>query len=154
MPVWGGGGSSFAEESTGALWVAGAGGAARFDFETWSWRRHRFTNSSMISYFVEAISFGPTGEVYLNGNAAPGMGGFNVFDGSDWVGVNDFNYGFGPAWGLPSDDASALCIRSNGNVAIIPTGQSVFDWDGFGYSPLIPDGYGPRRVVEDGLGRL
>lgn len=152
LPNWCGSAAAFSEDSSGAIWVCGQGGAAKY--EAGAWRRHRFTNSSMLSYFIEAIAFGAQGQVYINGNAAPGVGGFNIFDGTTWVGVNDFNYGFGPSWGLPSDDTQAFSERANGHVAIIPVGQAVYDWDGTGFSQLIPFGYDPVRVAEDGLGRL
>lgn len=152
LPDWGGAFSRFAEDSTGALWVAGIGGAAKF--VNGAWQRHRFTNSSMLSYFIKAIEFAPDGRVFINGNASPGVGGFNIFDGVNWTGVNDFNHGLGPAWGMPSDDTMAFCMRASGSVALIPTGQAVYDWNGSTYTQLIPAGYDPRRVVEDGLGRL
>jgi ligand-binding sensor domain-containing protein len=151
---WGGGSTkALAEESPGVLWVGGNGGAARY--ENGNWQRYRLTNTGMIGYSVETITFDAAGNVYINGNAAPGVGGYEIFDGERWTCVDDLNYGLGPPWGLPSDNASALCVRANGNLALAPSGlQGVLEWDGFSYTYRLPQGYSIDFVVEDGLGRL
>ncbi|MHC4347577.1 MAG: hypothetical protein ACYS15_03415 [Planctomycetota bacterium] len=153
---WGGGHTyAFAEDSTGAFWTGGIGGAAKY--EDGFWQRYRLTNTGMIGYWIRAITFDDAGNVYINGNAAPGVGGFNIFDGERWIGVNDANYGLGPPWGLPSDDVSALCVRANGYVALAPGGlQGVLEWnpEDFSYTYLLPQGYDIAHLAEDGLGRL
>lgn len=143
----------FAEDSTGAFWVSGVGGAARF--KNGSWQRYRLTNSGMLDYWVHTVTFDDAGNVYMNGNAGPGIGGYDVFDGTRWTNVNDHNYGFGPPWGLPGDTASALAVRANGNIAVAPgLLQGALEWDGSSYTYRIPQGYNVRFLVEDALGRL
>jgi hypothetical protein len=152
---WGSGSHTyaFAEDSTGAIWTGGIGGSAKY--ENGAWQRYRLTNTGMISFWINAIDFDPRGNVYMNGNAGPGVGGFNIFDGSRWVGVNDANYGLGPAWGLPSDDVAAMCVRANGRLALAPAGiQGLLEWDGSSYTYLIPQGFDILEVDEDTLGRL
>ena len=142
-----------AEDSTGALWVGGIGGAAKYQGGVW--QRHRLTNAGMIGFFVRAIDFAPDGRVFVNGNSSPGTGGFDVFDGVRWTNVNDKNYGLGPVWGLPSDDVQALCFRANGKLALAPGGpQGLLEWDGTSYTYLIPQFNQIEHVAEDSLGRL
>jgi sugar lactone lactonase YvrE len=141
------------EDSTGAIWAGGIGGASKRS--NGQWQRYRMTNTGMLGYFMNTIDFDAQGNVYMNGNAGPGVGGFTVFDGTDWLCVNDFNYGLGPPWGLPSDDVAALECRANGKVAVAPSGiQGAFDWDGTSFTPLIPQGYDIIDLEEDGAGRL
>ena len=152
---WGSGNHTYTivEDSTGALWAGGIGGASKY--ENGSWQRYRLTNTGMVGHFMSTIDFGADGVVYMNGNAAPGVGGFSMFDGTDWVCVNDANYGLGPAWGLPSDDVEALLVRRNGDVALAPSGgQGLLNWDGASYTYVIPQGYTIMHVAEDGLDRL
>ena len=153
---WGGSHTyAFAEDSTGTFWTGGIGGAAKH--EDGSWQRYRLTNSGMVGYFMRDIEFDNAGNVYMNGNAGPGVGGFTIFDGTRWTCVNDFNYGIGPPWGLPSDEADGLEVRANGNVAVAPGGlQGLLDWNpqDYSFTYLIPQGYDIALVAEDGLGRL
>jgi ligand-binding sensor domain-containing protein len=154
---WGGGTHTYAlaEDSAGNLWAGGIRGAARRSAETGEWQRYRLTNTGMLSFWVYTIDFGADGRVYMNGNAGPGIGGFNIYDGVHWTGVNDANYGLGPVWGLPSDDVASLHVRANGHLAIAPRGgQGLFDWDGESYTNLIPQGFEVDEVTEDSLGRL
>jgi ligand-binding sensor domain-containing protein len=91
----------------------------------------------------------------MNGNAGPGVGGFTIFDGTDWTCVNDLNYGLGPPWGLPSDDVADLEWCANGRLALAPSGiQGAYEWDGASFTPLIPQGYDIIDLEEDGAGRL
>ena len=141
------------EDSQGDLWAGGIGGAAKF--EDGAWQRYRMTNTGMLGYFMEEIAFAPNGDVLMNGNAGPGVGGFQIYDGRDWTCINDYNYGLGPVWGLPSDETDALWVRENGDVAVAPSGlQGIFDWDGASFTNLIPQGYSIIDAAEDGLGRL
>ncbi|MHC4414318.1 MAG: hypothetical protein ACYS0G_03440 [Planctomycetota bacterium] len=152
---WGSGSHTyaFAEDSTGAYWTGGIGGAAKY--EDGFWQRYRLTNTGMLGYFIDTITFDDAGTVYMNGNAGPGTGGYDMFDGERWTCVNDANYGFGPPWGLPGDNASALCVRANGKVVVAPgLLQGALEWDGSTYTYLIPQGYHVAFLVEDGLGRL
>lgn len=141
------------EDSTGALWAGGLGGSAKLS--AGAWQRYRLTNTGMLGYFMNTLDFDAAGNVYMNGNAGPGVGGFTIFDGEDWTCVNDFNYGLGPAWGLPSDDVEVLRVRANGNVALAPGGiQGMLEWDGSSYETLIPQGFSIVAIEEDSLGRL
>lgn len=152
---WGNGNHTyaFAEESSGdAFWVGGIGGAARF--ENGFFQRYRLTNTGMLSFFMNAIDFAPDGRVFLNGNAGPGVGGFDSFDGERWTCVNDHNYGLGPVWGIPADNVSSLWWRSNGRLAHTPNGQGIYEWDGKQHHHIVPQGYALGEIVEDSLGRL
>jgi hypothetical protein len=143
----------FAEDSVGRIWAGGIGGAAVYD--DGHWQRHRVTNQSMLGAWPNAIDFAPDGRVFINGNAGPGVGGFNIFDGVHWIGCNNFNYGIGPAWGLPTDDVAALAFRANGHLALGLNGpQGLVDWDGTSFNYLIPFGFDVINVEEDTLGRL
>ena len=154
-PTPGSGSHTYAlrEDSEGNLWAGGIGGASKF--EDGQWQQYRMTNTGMLGYYTQVIVFDGAGNVLMNGNSAPGIGGFTLFDGTDWTCVNDYNYGLGPSWGLPSDDVAALWPRANGDVAVAPLGgQGVFDWDGTTFTNLVPQGYDIERLVEDNLGRL
>jgi ligand-binding sensor domain-containing protein len=143
---------AFAEDSTGAIWTGGIGGAAKY--ENGAWQRYRLMNTGMFGYFLRTLDFDAAGTLYMNDNAGPGVGGFVMFDGVHWTGVNNYNYGLGPAWGLPSDDVEALVTRANGHLLIAPAGlQGLYDWDGANYRQLIPQGFDIMEVEEDGLGR-
>jgi ligand-binding sensor domain-containing protein len=151
---WGSGNHTyaFAEDSTGAIWTGGIGGAAKY--ENGAWQRYRLMNTGMFGYFLRTLDFDAAGTLYMNGNAGPGVGGFHMFDGVHWTGVNNYNYGLGPAWGLPSDDVEALVARANGHLLLAPAGlQGLYDWDGASYQQLIPQGFDILEVDEDGLGR-
>ncbi|MHC5113163.1 MAG: two-component regulator propeller domain-containing protein [Planctomycetota bacterium] len=145
---------AFAEDSTGAFWVGGIGGAAKY-VEGQMTERWRLTNTGMLSYFVDSIEFDDQGNVYVDANAAPGVGGYDKFDGVKWTCTNDFNYGMGPPWGLPSDNSSALLVRQGGKLVIAPGQlQGAVEWDGSNYTYLIPNGYDVAHLEEDTLGRL
>ncbi|HYE03811.1 MAG TPA: hypothetical protein VD963_11340 [Phycisphaerales bacterium] len=154
MGNWGGSHTyAFAEDSTGAIWAGGIGGSAKF--ENGFWQRYRLTNTGMVGFWIQAIDFAPDGRVFMNGNAGPGVGGFDIFDGTTWTCVNNANAGLGPAWGQPSDNVGALCFRASGTLAVAPAGtQGLRDWDGFTYTTLIPAGWDIIEVDEDSLGRL
>ncbi len=64
-------------------------GAAKRDVQTGPWQRYRITNSSQIDYWVEDISIDNQGNVWMTGNAGPGVGGFQKFDGIRWIGFNE-----------------------------------------------------------------
>jgi streptogramin lyase len=151
---WGSGNHTyaFAEESSGAFWVGGIGGAARY--QDGYFQRYRKTNTGMLSFFLEAIEFGPDGKVYFNANAGPGIGGFDIFDGQHWTCVNNFNYGLGPPWGLPADNVRAFCMRANGLLAHAPGAQGIYEWNGSQHAQIVPQGYDLTEIVEDSLGRL
>ncbi len=141
---------AFGEESNGAIWVGGIGGSARWDGS--AWQRHRISSDSMMGYHLWDIDF--HGDlVYMNGNAAPGVGGFNIFDGQYWTCVDDFNYGLGPVWGQPSDETRALRTRPNGNLVLAPAGQRLVEWDGSQYTAFdIEEGDDTTNLEIDGSG--
>ncbi len=150
---WGGGTHTYAlaEDSLGHIWAGGIGGASYYNGATW--QRYRLSNTGMLSYHIQTIDFAPDGRVFLNGNGGPGVGGFNIFDGVHWTGVNNHNYGLGPVWGMPTDDVSSLSMRPNGQLLVAPSGQGLFDWDGATYTNLVPLGTSLSIVESDGIGR-
>jgi len=150
---WGGGTHTYAltEDSQGHIWAGGIGGASYHNGT--SWQRYRLSNTGMLGYSIQTIDFAPDGRVFMNGNGGPGVGGFNIFDGVHWTGVNNHNYGLGPAWGMPTDDVASLRVRPNGHLFVAPRGQGLFDWDGAAYAPLVPLGTSLTIVESDGLGR-
>ncbi|HYF14263.1 MAG TPA: hypothetical protein VD971_04230 [Phycisphaerales bacterium] len=146
---------AFAEEAGGAFWAGGIGGSSRYDPNTGFWQRYRLTNTGMLSYWVESFTFDTEGNVYMNGNAGTGVGGFNIYDGRTWVGVNVANYGLGPPYPLNTDDTSALQWRSNNTLAVAGRGQGLYQFDGFGFTELIAPGFADIiELAEDGSGRL
>lgn len=151
---WGGGSHTYAlaEDSQGRVWAGGIGGAARL--EPGGWQRYRLTGTGMLGYWPQTIDFDAAGLVYMNGNAAPGVGGFTIYDEATdvWTCVDDGNYGLGPAWGLPADDVEVLCTRADGSLALV-AGFTLYLWDGTTYTP-IPAAGAPDELAEDGLGRL
>ncbi len=151
---WGGGPivGALREDAAGTIWLAAVGGAARYS--DGAWQRYRQTNTGMMDTFSATIDFGSDGRVFLGGNYAPGIGGFNIFDGARWVGVNDFNYGLGPAWGLGGDIVRVLKLRENGRLLLAAPGQGLHEWDGSNYTQLIAQGYDIVTLHEDSLGRV
>ena len=149
---WGSGSHTYAlaEDDQGRLWAAGIGGAARL--EGGVWQRYRMTNSGMLGYFMQAVAFAPNGDVYVNGNASPGVGGWSSFDGETWSCANDANAGIGPPWGLPSDEVEALGVLPNGDLLFAPTFNGLWRWDGVAQTQLIPFA-DVRHIVVDELGR-
>ena len=144
---------AFGEESNGAIWVGGIGGSARWNGS--SWQRHRISSDSMMGYHIATIDFAPDGRVFMNGNAAPNAGGFNIFDSVRWTCVDNLNYGLGPLWGQPTDEVSALRFRANGRLAIAPAGAGLFEWDGATYTPFeIEPNDWFNHITEDGAGNL
>src|SRR6185503_7931340 len=135
------------EESNGAIWVSGIGGSGRYS--KGQWQRYRMTNTGIVGYFDDTCAFGPDGTVYLDGNAGAGYGGFEMFDGTHWTCVNNFNYGLGPTWDAQTDDVQAMHGRANGHMLISPTGQGLLDWDGGAGTVLVPQGFEVIAVTED-----
>lgn len=144
---------TLAEAANGDIWVGGIGGAARLT--DGAFQRYRLTNTGMMGFWINEIEFAPDGRVFINGNAGTGIGGYNIYDGREWIGVNNANYGIGPPWELPSDNSEGLCYRDNGDLAIAPTGgQGLLKWDGQQYTYLIQQGETITHVEEDTLGRM
>lgn len=143
--------TSLAQEESGEVWVGGNAGAARY--KDGAWQRYRVTNTGMLGRFIDTIDFDAAGNVYMNGNAGPGVGGFAIYDGQRWTSVNDLNYGLGPAWGLPTDDVDVLATRADGSMALDIGGvPALMQWDGAAYNQL--NSTPTEEVDEDGLGRL
>lgn len=158
-----GGGDASATKSididvvTGTIWTTGAGGAARRDPLSGQWQRYRVTNCSQGDNFVLDLALAPNGKVWTTANLAPGVGGFQSFDGNSWRGFNQFTYdlpGTGP-FPFPSDATHAIAYRpSNGNIALGMPGGGVQEWTGTGYQDLGLSNWYPTRLVEDSRGRL
>jgi hypothetical protein len=141
-------------DGAGNLWACGIGGAAKRDATTGAWQRYRITNTSQIDYFVRALSLGADGTVWVTGNAAPGAGGMERFDGTRWYCWNELTYGLGADWPFPTDDADAIAYRpSHGHVAVNPTFNGIREWTGSTFLTLDTDSTS-KGLVEDSLGRL
>lgn len=144
---------AFAEDSAGDFWVGGLGGAAKY--ENGAWQRHRLTNTGMLGYFTKTIALAPNGDVAMNANAGPGVGGFDILHPDDtWSNANDFTYGLGLPWGIAADNCSAVAYRANGNLLFAPGFHGLYEYDGRNYTQIIPDFFDIEEVVEDGRGRI
>ncbi len=151
---WGSGNHTYAltEDSTGAFWAGGIGGSSKY--ENGRWQRHRLTNSGMISYFIEALAFAPNGDVAMNGNAGPGVGGFDIMHPDrTWTNANVATYGIGLDWPYPTDDVTALAYRSNGNLLFAPMFNGLHEFDGVQFRPLIAEPYDIEHIAVAGNGR-
>ncbi len=123
-------------------------GAAKRDVTTGLWQRHRITNSSQIDYWVEDIAIDDEGNVWMTGNAGPGVGGFQKFDGTNWTGYNEYTYGLGYPFPFPTDNTEAICFRpSNGEIVINPMYNYLHSWNGSSYNSL---NYNHRQVKRPG----
>ncbi len=138
---WGGSATyTIAEDSTGALWAGGIGGAAKLTNGVW--QRHRLTNTGMLGYFIDAIALAANGDVVMNGNAGPGVGGFDIMHPDrTWTNANVLTYGIGLTWPYPTDDTAALAYRSTGELLFSPWGNGVKEYDGVNYRELIPNSW-------------
>jgi ligand-binding sensor domain-containing protein len=150
---WGGSATyAIAEDSTGSFWAGGIGGAAKLT--DGSWQRHRLTNSGMIGYFIDAIALAPNGDVAMNGNAGPGVGGFDIMHPDrTWTNANVLTYGIGLPWPYPTDDTAALAYRSNNNLLFVPWGNGLKEYDGTEYRELIPNSWPIKHVGVSNGGR-
>jgi streptogramin lyase len=157
LGVWREGGFSYGIDidASGNIWVSGIGGAAKRDPQTGNWQRYRITNSSQIDYWVEDISIDDQGNVWMTGNAGTGVGGFQKFDGTKWLGFNEFTYGLGNPFPFPTDNSEAIYYRpSNGNVIVNPMFNYLHSWNGSTYISLNYPNDRSEGVVEDSYGRL
>jgi streptogramin lyase len=155
--IWREGAYSYGLETdnSGNIWVSGIGGVAKRDANTGQWQRHRITNSSQIDYWVEDISLDDQGNVWMTGNAGPGVGGFQKFDGNNWTGYNEFTYGLGFPFPFPTDNTETILYRpSNSQVVINPMYGNLYSWDGNSYSSLNYPHSRSEGLVEDSQNRL
>ena len=142
-------------DSNGNIWVCGIGGAAKRNAQTGTWQRYRVTNSSQIDYWVRDISIDDQGNVWMSGNAAAGVGGFQKFDGVRWIPFNNENYGLGHPFPFPTDNTDAIYYRpSNGTVVINPMFNYLHSWNGSNYASLNYPHDRSKGLVEDSFGRL
>ncbi|MBK7632306.1 MAG: T9SS type A sorting domain-containing protein [Ignavibacteriales bacterium] len=157
LGIWREGGFSYGVDidANGNIWVTGIGGAAKRDAVTGQWQRHRITNSSQIDYWVNDISIDDQGNVWMTGNAGTGMGGFQKFDGTRWIGFNESTYGLGNPFPFPTDNSEAIYYRpSNGAVIVNPMFNSLHSWNGSNYSSLNYSLSRSQGLVEDSQNRL
>ncbi len=153
---WGSGNHTytFAEDSTGAIWTGGIGGAAKY--EDGAWQRFRLTNTGMLDYFPEAVAISPVNaDVAMTANAAPGVGGFDILhrDGT-WTNANPATYGMGLPWPYPTDNTSALAFRDSGNLLFAPTNNGVKELTGEGdYIEHVANGWPIEHIAVAGNGR-
>ena len=137
---WGGGtAQSYGEESSGAIWVSGVGGAARY--ENGFWQRYRISNTGMLDFWPRGIAFAPNGDVAMTANGAPGIGGFDILHPDrSWTNANVATYGLGLPWPYLTDNSDAVAYRSNGNLLFAPTNNGLREYDGDGYVDRIATG--------------
>ncbi len=157
LGIWRSGGYTYDVfmDEAGVVWASGTGGAARRDPGTGAWQLYRITNTSQYDLFNSDFSLdAATGHVYACANAGPGYGGMTMFDGTRWIGFNDYTYGLGVSWPFPTDNSQAVGFRpSNGSVAVNPTYNGIHQWNGSTWTNL--NGMSESRgLVEDSLGRL
>ena len=142
-------------DSQGNIWVTGIEGAAKRDITTGQWQRYRITNSSQIDYWVEDISIDASGHVWMTGNGGPGVGGFQQYDGSNWIGYNEYNYGLGFGFPFPTDNTEVIYSRpSTGEIIINPMFNGLYSWNGSEYQSLNYPADRSEGVVEDSENRL
>ena len=142
-------------DANGNVWVSGIGGAAKRDAITGEWQRHRITNSSQIDYWVNDISIDDFGNVWMTGNAGPGYGGFQKFDGIRWTGFNEYTYGQGNPFPFPTDNTEEIYFRpSNGKIIVNPMFNYLHSWNGSDYTSLNYPLDRSRGIVEDSQNRL
>ena len=142
-------------DTEGNIWVTGVGGAARRDANSGNWQRYRITNSSQIDYWVQDMDIDESGNVWMTGNAGPGVGGFQQFDGVNWIGYNEHTYGLGYSFPFPTDNTMEILRRSyNGDVIINPMYEGLHAWNGNQYTALTGSFSISKGLVEDSYGRL
>ncbi|MBK6877693.1 MAG: T9SS type A sorting domain-containing protein [Ignavibacteria bacterium] len=157
LGVWREGGFSYGLDidASGNIWATGIGGAAKRSAQTGTWQRHRITNSSQIAYWIEDISIDNEGNVWMAGNAGPGVGGFQKFDGTRWTGFNNENYGLGYPFPFPTDNTEVIYYRpSNGDIIVNPMFNYLHAWNGSTYTSLNYSNARSEGVVEDSQNRL
>jgi streptogramin lyase len=157
LGIWRDGGFSYGLDidANGNVWASGIGGAAKRDAQTGVWQRYRITNSSQIDYWVEDISIDDQGNVWMTGNGGSGVGGFQKFDGTRWIGYNNENYGLGYPFPFPTDNTEVIYYRpSNGNIIINPMYNYLHSWNGSTYTSLNYPLDRSEGVVEDLQNRL
>jgi streptogramin lyase len=155
--IWREGAYSYALDidDAGNIWASGVEGAAKRDVATGLWQRYRITNTSQIDYWVEDLTIDDEGNVWMTGNAGSGIGGFQKFDGTNWTGFNEYNYGLGYPFPFPTDNTEAICYRpSNGTVVINPMFNYLHSWNGSSYNSLNYDNSRSRGLEEDSQNRL
>ncbi|MBK6912330.1 MAG: T9SS type A sorting domain-containing protein [Ignavibacteriales bacterium] len=91
----------------------------------------------------------------MAGNAGPGVGGFEKFDGIRWIGFNNENYGLGYPFPFPTDNTEVIYYRSsNSEIIVNPMYNYLHTWDGSNYTSLNYPLDRSKGVVEDSQNRL
>ena len=142
-------------DANGNIWATGVGGAAKRDVTTGQWQRYRISNSSQIDYWVEDMTIDNEGNVWMTGNAGGGVGGFQKFDGTRWIGYNNLNYGLGYPFPFPTDNTEVIYYRpSNSEIVVNPMYNFLHSWNGVNYTSLNYPNDRSEGVVEDSQNRL
>lgn len=142
-------------DANGNIWATGVGGAAKRDVTTGQWQRYRISNSSQIDYWVEDMTIDNEGNVWMTGNAGGGVGGFQKFDGTRWIGYNNLNYGLGYPFPFPTDNTEVIYYRpSNSEIVVNPMYNYLHSWNGANYTSLNYPNDRSEGVVEDSQNRL
>ncbi|MEZ6243108.1 MAG: GC-type dockerin domain-anchored protein [Phycisphaerales bacterium] len=152
---WGSGNHTYTltEDSTGAFWAGGIGGASKY--ENGAWQRYRLTNTGFTSFFPEGVAHNPVnGDVAFAVNAGTGVGGFDLMhrDGT-WTNANVATYGLGLPWDYPTDSTTNLAYRPNGNLLFAPRNNGLHEYTGKDYVALISDPYSIEHIAVSGNGR-
>ena len=142
-------------DASGNVWACGAQGAARRDAVTGVWQRYRITNTSQFDFFNNDLTIDPNGGIYACANAGPGYGGMVRFDGTRWIGFNDYHYGLGGDWPFPTDNSQRIYVRpSNGQLVVNPMFNGLHNFDGTNWFDYNLPNSSPEAIVEDSSGRL
>lgn len=151
---WGSGSHTYTitEDSTGAIWAGGIGGASHY--ENGDWQRVRLTNTGMLDFFATDVALAPDGDVAMTANAAPGVGGFDIMHPDrTWTNANGATDGMGLPWPYPTDNTSAVAFRPNGNLLFAPTNNGLREYDGQEFLDLITLTYDVEHIGFTNAGR-
>ncbi len=152
---WGSGNHTYilTEDSTGAFWAGGIGGASKY--ENGAWQRYRLTNTGFTSFFPEAIAHDPlTGDVAFATNAGAGVGGFDIMHPDrTWTNANVATYGLGLPWSYPTDSTTNMAYRENGSMLFTPRNNGLHEYTGKDFITHIADPYSFEHIGVAGNGR-
>lgn len=143
------------QDASGNVWICGLGGAGRRDAATGQWQRYRITNTGQYEFFNEDLSLGRNGHVYATANAGPGVGGMVEFDGQNWIGYNNHQYGLGYPWPFNGDNSQRVYSRpQSGELLVNPTFEGLHRREVNGWTDMQIGSDIVEDMIDDTLGRL